>query len=154
MLASRLLWDKGVGDVVEAVRLLRRDGVVCRAVIVGKPDTENPHALPLGVLGQWEAEGLPKILLEATASARPIVATDVPGCRDVVRHGENGLLVPPHNPPALAAALVELLRDPLRRAAMGRRGGRGPNRTSPRSRCSPRPCRSTGTSSAADLGSA
>jgi glycosyltransferase involved in cell wall biosynthesis len=152
MLASRLLWDEGVGDFVEAVRLLKRDGVVCRAVIVGKPDTENPHALPLEVLGQWEAEGvielwghetdmptvlgqaavvvlptfypkgLPKILLEATASACPIVATDVPGCRGVVRHGENGLLVPPHNPPALAAALVELLRHPQRRAAMGALG--------------------------------
>jgi glycosyltransferase involved in cell wall biosynthesis len=152
MLASRLLWDKGVGDFVEAVRLLKRDGVPCRAIIVGKPDTENPHALPIEVLRQWEAEGtvelwghqtdmpnvlsqaavvvlptfypegLPKILLEAAASARPIVATDVPGCREVVRHGENGLLVPRRDPGALAGALGELIRDPQRRAAMGAAG--------------------------------
>jgi len=149
MMASRLLWDKGVGDFVEAVRLLRRDGVPCRAVLVGKPDTENPHALEAEFIGQWEREGaielwghqtdmptvlsqasivvlptfypegLPKILLEAASSARPIVATDVPGCREVVRHGENGLLVPTHSPAALAGALAELLRDQPRRLAMG-----------------------------------
>lgn len=149
MLASRLLWDKGVADFVEAVRQLKRAGVPCRAIIVGQPDTENPHALPIETLRGWEAggtvellghqtdmpavlgqaavvvlptfypEGLPKILLEAAACGRPIVATDVPGCRDVVRHGENGLLVPPHDPTALARALVDLITDQARRAAMG-----------------------------------
>jgi glycosyltransferase involved in cell wall biosynthesis len=152
MLASRLLWDKGVGDFVEAVRLLKSHGTLCRAIIVGKPDTENPHALSIERLRQWEAEGivefwghqtdmphvlsqaavvvlptfypegLPKILLEAAASARAIVATDMPGCREVVRHGENGLLVPPRDPGALAGALGELIRDPPRRAAMGAAG--------------------------------
>jgi len=71
------------------------------------------------VLPTFYPEGLPKILLEAASSARPVVATDVPGCREVVRHGENGLLVPPHNPAALAGALAELLRDRPRRLAMG-----------------------------------
>jgi len=152
ILASRLLWDKGVEDFVEAVRCLRRQEIACRAVLVGKPDTENPHCLPIDVLHQWEAEGLvelwghqtempsvlsqaavvvlptfypeglPKILLEAAASGRAIVATDVPGCREVVRPGENGLLVPPHDPAALAAALASLLADPERRASMGRLG--------------------------------
>ncbi len=148
MLASRLLWDKGVGDFVDAVRLLKRDGVTCRGIIVGQPDSENPHAISEDVLHRWQEEGtvelwgqqadmpdvlsqaavitlpsfregLPKILLEAAACGRPIVATDVPGCRDVVQHGENGLLVPPHEPAALAGALSALLRDPSRRAAMG-----------------------------------
>jgi glycosyltransferase involved in cell wall biosynthesis len=152
MLASRLLWDKGVADFVEAMRRLKRQGLPCRGVLVGKPDTGNPHALPRAVLKQWEAEGvvelwghqtdmpsvlsqaavvvlptfypegLPKILLEAAAAARAIVATDVPGCREIVRHGENGLLVPTHDPAALTDALAGLLRDPARRASMGRAG--------------------------------
>jgi glycosyltransferase involved in cell wall biosynthesis len=64
---------------------------------------------------------VPKTLIEAAAAGRPIVATDVPGCRDVVQDGVNGLLVPPHDPPALAAALERLLRDPEQRRAMGAR---------------------------------
>ena len=56
-------------------------------------------------------EGVPKALIEAAASERAIVATDVPGCRDIVRHGTNGLLVPPKNPAALAEAIATLLND-------------------------------------------
>src|SRR5690606_24828257 len=67
-------------------------------------------------------EGLPKALLEAAAAGRPIVTTDVPGCREVVRDGENGVLVPPRDAPALAAALRPLLTDRPLRAEMGRRG--------------------------------
>jgi glycosyltransferase involved in cell wall biosynthesis len=62
------------------------------------------------------------VLLEAAASGRPIVTTDWPGCRDVVRHGENGLLVAPRDPRELAAALERLLRNPGERTAMGARG--------------------------------
>ena len=64
-------------------------------------------------------EGMPKTLLKAAACGWPIVATDVPGCRDVVRHGGNGLLVPPWDARALADAIMALADDPDRRAAMG-----------------------------------
>jgi glycosyltransferase involved in cell wall biosynthesis len=67
-------------------------------------------------------EGLPKVLLEAAASARPTVATDVPGCREIVLHGENGLLVPPRDPEALASALRMLIENKEMRLRMGRRG--------------------------------
>ncbi len=67
-------------------------------------------------------EGLPKILLEAAACGRPIIATDVPGCREVVVNGESGLLVPARDADALAAAIKTLLEDPSMRTAMGERG--------------------------------
>ena len=65
---------------------------------------------------------MPKALLEAAACARPIVASDVPGCREVVRPGETGLLVPPRDIPGLADAIAALAGDPARRKAMGRAG--------------------------------
>ena len=67
---------------------------------------------------------MPKTLLEAAACGRPIVATDVPGCREVVRHGSNGLLVPARDARALADAVMALADDPARRAAMGAEGRR------------------------------
>jgi glycosyltransferase involved in cell wall biosynthesis len=73
-------------------------------------------------LPSYYREGLPKALIEAASSGRPIVTTNTPGCRDVVRHGENGFLVPPRNVPALAAALRTLLDDANLRQEMGRHG--------------------------------
>ena len=67
-------------------------------------------------------EGAAKVLLEAAATGRPIVTTDVPGCREAVERGESGLLVPPRDPDALAEALGRLARDPDLRRRMGRRG--------------------------------
>ena len=67
-------------------------------------------------------EGLPKVLLTAAACGKPLIATDVPGCRDIVTQGVNGLLVPARDPAALAAAIDSLLRDSSRRAAMGTAG--------------------------------
>ncbi len=67
-------------------------------------------------------EGLPKVLLEAASCGRSIVATDVPGCREIVRDSENGFLVPPHDSKSLAAALKTLIKDSKLRARMGRRG--------------------------------
>ena len=151
LLASRLLWDKGVGELVEASRRLQRDGVACRVVLVGVPDDENPNSIPTATLEGWQAEGViewwglrddmpdvlrqasivalpsyyregvPKILLEAAASGRPIITTDTPGCREVVRPGENGLFVPPRDAQALCAALCALLQDRALRARMGAR---------------------------------
>lgn len=67
-------------------------------------------------------EGLPKVLLEAAACGKPLIATDVPGCREIVTHGVNGLLVPARDSTALAVAIDSLLRDSSRRAAMGMAG--------------------------------
>jgi glycosyltransferase involved in cell wall biosynthesis len=67
-------------------------------------------------------EGVPKILLEAAAAGRAIIANDVPGCREIVLDGVTGLLVPPNDTKGLADALRELLRDPARRRAMGLAG--------------------------------
>ena len=150
MLASRLLWDKGVGEFVEASRRLKESGLACRFVLVGVPDDENPNSIPLEVIRGWQAEsivewwglrddmasvlqsasvvalpsyreGLPKVLLEAAACGRALIATDVPGCREVVSDGDNGLLVPPRDPVALAAAIDRLLRHGELRARMGER---------------------------------
>lgn len=151
VLASRLLWDKGVGEFVEAARSLKRQGCGARFVLVGEPDPGNPASIPEAVLRRWVAEGVvewwghrddmpevlarahvvtlpsygegvPTVLLEAAACARPIVATDVPGCREVVRHGLTGLLVPPRDPGALAQALKRLIDDPEARRRMGLAG--------------------------------
>lgn len=151
MLASRMLWDKGVGELVEAARLLRQQGVTARFVLAGRVDEDNPAAIPITQLESWHQEGviewwgyredmpdvlasaalvvlpsyregLPKSLLEAGACGRPIVATDVPGCREVVREGMNGLLVPARDAGSLAQAIAALLKDPERRRRMGALG--------------------------------
>lgn len=151
LLASRLLWDKGVGELVEATRILRRKGLQFRTVLVGIPDQQNPRSIPEDVLERWKQEGiiewwghrtdmadvlrkasivalpsyhegLPRILLEAAAAGRSLVATNIPGCREIVRDGHNGLLVPARDPVALADALATLLGDPEMRARMGKAG--------------------------------
>ena len=76
----------------------------------------------IAVLPSTYGEGVPKALLEAASCARPIIATDVPGCREVVRPGETGLLVEPCDIEALAAAIAALAGDPERRQAMGQAG--------------------------------
>lgn len=145
VLPSRLLWDKGVAEFVAAARALRARGVRARFALVGDTDPQNPAAVPAATLAAWRAqgevewwgwrtdmpevirqahvvclpsyrEGLPKVLIEAAAAGRASVATDVPGCREVVRHEETGLLVPVRDAGALAAALARLVEDaPLRR---------------------------------------
>jgi glycosyltransferase involved in cell wall biosynthesis len=148
MLASRMLWDKGIGEFVEASRRLKQKGLAARYVLVGRCDEHNPAAIEPtrlrqwveeGVVEWWEhrdemsqtlasativvlpsyREGLPKVLLEAAACGKPLIATDVPGCREIVTHGVNGLLVPARDSAALAVAIDRLLRDSSRRAVMG-----------------------------------
>ena len=148
LLAARMLWDKGIGEFVEAASILRSRGVDARFVLIGKLDEGNPAAVPVSRINQWcdsgviewwghsgdmpavfsaahiaclpsYREGLPTVLSEAAASGLPIVTTDVPGCREVVRHGYNGLLVPPRNVPALTEALSVLIHDPELREQMG-----------------------------------
>lgn len=151
VLPARMLWDKGVGEFVGAARQLQQRGVKARLVLVGDPDTENPASVPERQLIDWQnegivewwgrredmpqvlaqshivclpsyREGLPKALLEAASCGLPIVTTDVPGCREIVRDGDNGLLVEAHNATALADALARLLSDPRLRQQMGLRG--------------------------------
>ncbi len=151
VLPARMLYDKGVGELVEATRMLRERGVALRVVLAGAPDPQNRASIPEARLAAWVREGLvehpghvtdipallaashivclpsyreglPKALLEAAAAGRPIVTTDVPGCREVVRDGDNGLLVPARDAAALANALGRLIGDRSLRLAMGRRG--------------------------------
>ena len=152
LLSARMLWDKGVREFVEAVRLLRARGVAHRAVIAGILDTENPNGVPEDVLRRWHdeaviewwgqrddmpevlnkasivtlptyyPEGVPKSLIEAAACGRPIVATDVPGCREIARQGVNAELVPPRDAAQLADAIAKLLSDAELRRAYGRAG--------------------------------
>ncbi|MDP3229853.1 MAG: glycosyltransferase family 4 protein [Acidovorax sp.] len=151
MLASRMLWDKGVGEFVAAAAVLRARGVTARFVLVGDGDADNPASIPDDQLKAWHdsgvvecwgrcdnmpaalaqahivclpsyREGLPKVLLEAAACARPLVATDAPGCREIVRHGENGLLVPLRDAAILAEAIAQLVGDPVLRLQMGETG--------------------------------
>lgn len=153
-LASRMIWDKGVGDLVEAARLLKASGAPVTVILAGKPDPDNPASIPESQLRAWHdegivewrgfvadmpglwaashiavlpsfyGEGVPKCLIEAAASARPIVAADGPGLREIVRDGETGILVPPHDPAALADAIARLARDAAARTSMGAAGRR------------------------------
>ncbi|MGH8615603.1 MAG: glycosyltransferase family 4 protein [Gammaproteobacteria bacterium] len=151
VLAGRLLWDKGVQEFVTAASALRQDGIAVRFALVGASDAGNPSAVPERQLQTWQddgviewwgprddmpavfaqchivclpsyREGVPKVLIEAAACARPIVATDVPGCREIVRHEENGLLVPPKDAESLAEALRRLIEDSTLRRHFGQRG--------------------------------
>lgn len=151
VLPARMLWDKGVGEFVAAAEILRKEGVAASFVLAGERDADNPAAISLEQLQQWHAagtvtwlgkqedmpallarshivclpsyrEGLPKALLEAASSGRAIIATDVPGCREAVRHGENGLLVPPRDSIALAHALRQLIEDASLRRRFGEYG--------------------------------
>ena len=152
-MVSRLLWAKGVGEFIEAASAIRKTRKDIVFTLVGAPDKENPGAVPHKQAAAWRAtgiidwwgyrediadvwarshiavlpsyrEGLPSALLEAAACGRPIVTTDVPGCRQAVCHGENGLLVPARDARALADAIVALADDPALRVSMGAAGRR------------------------------
>jgi len=151
LLPGRMLWDKGVGEFLEAARLIRRQKPGVRFVLVGRCDEDNPASIQPEQLQRWHEErviewwghrsdmpavlghaavvvlpsyreGLPVSLLEAAACGKPIIATDVPGCREVVRHRVNGLLVPPRNAMALADAITILLENRELRNELGHRG--------------------------------
>ena len=141
VLAARLLWDKGIAEYVEAARQLQAKGLRIRFLLAGAPDPGNPAAIPQATLDGWQAEGLiellgqvsdmaalfatvditvlpsyreglPKSLIEAAACALPLVTTDVPGCREVVTHEVDGLLVPVKDAAALAQAIERLHLNP------------------------------------------
>lgn len=145
LLVGRLLWDKGVGEFVEAVKLAHASGVCYEAQLLGFLDVKNPTAVPRTRVEEWVErgevtylgerddvrdavaaadvvvlpsyrEGTPRSLLEAAAMGKPLIATDVPGCREVVRPGENGLLVAARDSESLADALRQFagLSDEVR----------------------------------------
>ncbi len=149
ILIARMIREKGIAVFAEAARILRGQAAF---VLVGAPDPGNPNSATEAELRGWEAEdlvtwlgprrdiadllrgahiacqpstyreGLPKSALEAAACAKPLVTTDVPGCREAAVDGVTGFLVPPRNAPALAAALKKLIDDPDLRARMGAAG--------------------------------
>jgi glycosyltransferase involved in cell wall biosynthesis len=151
LFSARMLWAKGVGEFVEAARQLTQAGVKARSVLVGDPDPGNPASVPVATLRAWHGhngvewwgqcdnmpavfrtahiaclpsyyrEGLPKVLLEAAACGLPIVTTDAPGCREIVRDGDNGFLVPARDAKALAVTLRSLIDNVALRAKMGQR---------------------------------
>lgn len=152
VLVARMLRDKGVLEFVEACSHLKRHGTRLRAILVGTPDQDNPTSIPHSQLKTWQDEGLvewwgqmenipdvwaqshiavlpssygegvPMSLIEAAACGRPIITTDMPGCREIVQHEKNGLLVPVRDPRALADAIRLLIENPDLRVKMGQAG--------------------------------
>jgi glycosyltransferase involved in cell wall biosynthesis len=153
LLPARLLWDKGVGEFVEAARRLKPRLPRARFALLGRIDPANPAAIDRALVERWEAEGtvewwghcdhdampgmlqrahvvvlpsyregLPLALAEAAAAGRACITTDVPGCRDVVGHGESGWLVPARDPHALERALFEALSHVEELSRRGQRG--------------------------------
>lgn len=151
LFSSRMLATKGVLEYMEAVRILKQNGFKARFALAGTTDPGNPASVTDGQIESWNQsglvewwgwredmpntlaqtdifclpsyrEGVPNALIEACACGLPIVTTDVPGCRDVVTHGVNGLLVPVKNALALADALETLLTNPELRQIMGTAG--------------------------------
>lgn len=148
VLPARMLADKGVEEFVAAAEMLRGRGTVARFVLAGDVDPGNPSSIDAQRLRAWQAdgvvewrghcddmprllqqagivclpsyrEGMPLSLLEAAAAGRPVVTTDVPGCREAIIPGTTGLLVPARDPAALADAIEGLLRDPEACERMG-----------------------------------
>lgn len=148
LLPARLLWDKGLAEYAEAARLLRAWQAPVDLLLAGEPDPGNPAAVPEATVRAWVEqgllqwlghvqdmpallrtvdvvalpsyrEGLPKGLIEAAACGCALVATDVPGCREVVEHEVDGLRVPVRDAPALAQAIARLAADPGLRARLG-----------------------------------
>lgn len=150
IMVSRMLGDKGVREFVEAATIVRQRLSQARFFLVGPVDTGNPACVPRYQLEAWHRggevmylgerndirellalaevvvlpsyyrEGLPRVLLEGAAMGKALIATDIPGCREVVRPGVNGLLIPTRDSAALARAVEELLRDVPTRERFGK----------------------------------
>jgi glycosyltransferase involved in cell wall biosynthesis len=146
---ARMIYPKGIAEAVAAAQRARALGAPIELHLFGIPDPISRDAIPEQVLRQWSSqpgvhwhghtadvarvwrehhvslflsyyrEGVPRALIEAAASGRPIVTTDMPGCRDVVRDGKEGFIVPPHDIEAAALALVKLASDPTLRERLG-----------------------------------
>ena len=152
ILPARLIWEKGIEEFVGAARVLGKKRISARFVIVGGTNSSNPRAVPEKKLLEWQrngdiewwgrredmpdvfaaahiiclptsyGEGVPKALIEAAASGRPIIASNIPGCREIVHDGQNGLLVPIGDKIALVNALTNLISNSELRKKMGHYG--------------------------------
>ncbi|MBW1649361.1 MAG: glycosyltransferase family 4 protein [Deltaproteobacteria bacterium] len=150
-MASRMLWDKGVGEFIAAAEYLKEKGVYAKFFLAGDTDSGNPASVSEKQLKKWHdknivewlgfkkdirkifemsnvvclpsyREGLPKVLIEAASCGKPIITTDVSGCKEIVKHGKNGLLVPAKDYIALASAMERLINDKEMRIKMGKEG--------------------------------
>lgn len=150
-LVARMSWHKGIAEFVEAARILKSQGESMILQIVGGLDFDNIAPISENQLLDWQSqglikwfghqdniaeiwanshmavlptyrEGLPKSLLEAAACGRAMIASDAPGCREIVLHDHNGLLVPVKDASALAKAIQKLAHDPILRSQMGENG--------------------------------
>ncbi|MEZ0327091.1 MAG: glycosyltransferase family 4 protein [Fimbriimonas sp.] len=152
LFASRLLIDKGVPEFVEAAKAMKAAGMQARFVLAGAPDEGNPGTVTEAQLKEWQdsgavewwghqsnmqevlaqsaimvlpsryKEGLPKVLIEAASVGRPIVTTDIPGCREIVQDGKNGYLIQIGDQQALNDSILKLLKDPELRTRFGKAG--------------------------------
>jgi len=152
LLIARMLWDKGVGEYVEAARVLKNKGVNANFSLLGFVDVDNPSAITRKQIDQWVEEGCvnylgvsddvaheiadadcivlpsyregtPRTLLEAAALARPIVTTNSVGCRDVVDNGVNGYICQPMDAQDLADKMEMMTKLSVNeRKLMGRNG--------------------------------
>jgi glycosyltransferase involved in cell wall biosynthesis len=152
LLASRMIWDKGIAEFAGAAEIVKKTGRHVRFVLAGKAEEGIPNAVPEKQLRDWQEEGLlewlghqsdmagliaqasivtlptvypegvPKVLIEAAACGKPIITTNRPGCREIVRHQINGLLIPPRNPQSLAKSIIFLLNNPLVASKYGQAG--------------------------------
>jgi len=149
LMIGRLMRNKGIMEFLEASRTVRRQNPACQFQIVGRCEDENPAgisreeseklaeeydvefvagtddvrpylaACSVFVLPSYYREGLPRTILEALASARPVISTDLPGCRDAIRHGSNGFLVRPRDAEDLASAMMRFTAEPRLVSRMG-----------------------------------
>ena len=148
LMASRVLYDKGIADLVECSERIKRIKPNVRFLIAGPLDPGNPAHIPSEVIKKWQKEnkieylgrhsdmreliglsdivvfpsyreGKPKFLLEAASMGKPIITTDVPGCRDVVENEKNGILVPIKDIESLFNAVIKLINNPELRRKMG-----------------------------------
>ena len=152
ILPSRMLWAKGIQDFIDCAKVINIDNIMARFVLVGTPDDQNPDSISTQLLTEWHkdgviewwefqsdmpnvfhqstivclpttyGEGLPKSLLEAASCGRPIVAYDVPGCREIVKDGYNGYLVQPKSIDGLVEAIILLINNYKLCVQMGKDG--------------------------------
>ena len=138
LLISRIIRDKGIGEFIEAIKILKSESITANFQILGAREPDHKRGIPLATVDQWIAEGLvdylgttddvrpfiarahcvllpsyregtPKTLLEAASMGRPLITTDVPGCREVVKNGYNGLLCEVKNATNLAGKMRQMM---------------------------------------------